>query len=129
VIHLRGWPSLFATTIPPLCFGLDFGDPDLGSFVVIEHKFAEDDVDFRALTTRDFFDVAHDWAVPGALFRTGPVESVEFERGDRCEADGEFSQRSAISGGQDLPVLEVGDAAFDGGADTGEVLVCVDLGW
>lgn len=64
-----------------------------------------------------------------ALFRTGPVESVEFERGDRCEADGEFSQRSAISGGQDLPVLEVGDAAFDGGADTGEVLVCVDLGW
>lgn len=46
-----------------------------------------------------------------ALFRTGPVEPVEFECGDRCEADGEFSQRAAISGGQDLPVLEVGDGA------------------
>ena len=63
-----------------------------------------------------------------ALFRTGPVEPVEFECGDCREADGEFSQRSAISGGHDLPVLEVGDAAFDGAADTGEVFVCFDLG-
>jgi hypothetical protein len=32
----------------------------------------------------------------GALFITDPVESVEFECGDRGEAEGEFSQRSTI---------------------------------
>jgi hypothetical protein len=64
-----------------------------------------------------------------ALFRTGPIEPIEFECGDRGKAGSEFSQRSAISGGQDLPVLEVSDAAFDGRADTGKVLVCVDLSW
>lgn len=64
----------------------------------------------------------------GALFRTGPVESVEFECGDRGEAESEFSQRPTISDGQDLPVLAVGDTAFDGGADTGEMLVRFHLG-
>jgi hypothetical protein len=64
-----------------------------------------------------------------ALFRTRPAESVKFECGDRGKAGSEFSQRSTVPGGQNLPVLEVGDAAFDRGADTGEVFVCVDLSW
>ena len=63
-----------------------------------------------------------------ALFRTDPVESVEFECGDCGEADGEFSQRSTISDGQDLPGLEMGNTAFDGGADTREMLIRFNLG-
>ena len=63
----------------------------------------------------------------GALFRIDPVESVEFERGDRSEAEGEFSQRSMIPDGQNLPVFEVGNTAFGGGADTREMLVRFNL--
>lgn len=74
---------------------------------------------------------AHGWVAitndHRALFRIGPVESVEFERGDRGEAEGELSQRSTIPDGQNLPVLEVGNAAFDGGADTREMLVRFNL--
>lgn len=68
------------------------------------------------------------FASPRALFRTDPIESVEFECGNRGEAEGELSQRATIPDGEDLPVLEVGDGAFDRGADTGEVLVLLNLG-
>src|SRR5437764_6087778 len=68
----QGCPSLSSTAaILPLRFGLNLGDPDLGSLVVVEHKLAEDDVDLRALTTRDFSDVAHDRAIPGPVHAVG----------------------------------------------------------
>lgn len=43
--------------------------------------------------------------VPWALYRTCPVERVKFECGDRGKVGSEFSQRPAIFGGQDFPVL------------------------
>jgi hypothetical protein len=63
----------------------------------------------------------------GALFRIDPIGSVEFERGDCGEAEGEFSQRSTIPDGQNLPVLKVGNTAFDGGVDTREMFVRFNL--
>jgi hypothetical protein len=56
-------------------------------------------------------------AAQRALFRTYPIDPVELKCSDCGQAEGKLLQWTAVSGGQDLPVLEVGDAAFDGGAN------------
>jgi hypothetical protein len=40
---------------------------------------------------------------------------------------GEFGEAVAVAGGEDFPVLPVGDGAFDRGADAGDAVVA-DLG-
>ena len=49
--------------------------------------------------------------------------SQEFELGDDPDDGGEFVEASSVAGGEYFPVLQVGDAVFDLGSDTGDGLV------
>ena len=51
-----------------------------------------------------------------ALFTKSPSEPEEFEPGDYPYDVREFGEDAAVAGSENLPVLQMGDATFDGGA-------------
>lgn len=51
-----------------------------------------------------------------SIIHESPSQPVELETGNDSDDVGEFGEDAAVSGGEHLPVLEVGDASFDGAA-------------